>query len=88
MDMMSDEMRKCLFNLMVQALQMKLDFAFDDLFEAIEHTGFLSQETKKALDELTVAHAANSLVSSSAFLDLMDELPPLNPDGQTKTGEA
>jgi hypothetical protein len=87
---MTDEMRKYLFNLMLQALQTKLDLAVDYLLEAISDTGFYSQETKKALDELTVAHAANLLSSSSdwAFLDLMDELPPFNPDGQCKAAEA
>jgi hypothetical protein len=87
---MTDEMREYLFNLTVKALEMKLDFAFDNLFEAIDRTGYYSRETKEAIDDLTVAHAASSLSSSSgwAFLYLMDELPPFNPQKQSKRAEA
>jgi hypothetical protein len=87
---MTDEMKKYLFNVITQALNLKFDFALDNLFEAIDRTGYDSRDVKEALNELRVAHAASSFSSSHdwAFLDLMDELPPFNPDGQCKAADA
>ena len=86
---MTDELREYLFNLIVEVLELKLDLAFDNLLDAINTTGCYGRETKKAIDDLTAAHAASSLISSSAwaFLDLI-ELPPFNPDGQCKAADA